>query len=239
MVNALSVIQVGIQHSLAFHVLTVLKVGRVPIEIDDGALVVGHSNRVDAAQIQQVETPHGIDVTNGVVSIKAETRTTVFKPDVLRHLERNTEFSVLHLYPSLIQHIFMIIHIGIGVRIFHSQFALLVEKLHPQFTVELGVQFTINIPNLALQSHHTHGMKCGRTLIGIQPIDSLQSDILFGECKPHGRVTQKQKRNILAFQWCRRRIITWIHLGHPDDVAKAQRASVTFPLIKHPHQSPT
>ena len=124
------------------------------------------------------------------------------------------------------------------IRILHSQLALLVIKLHPQFAVELGIQVAVKIIYLALQSHHTHGMKLHHTLSGIHSIDFLHSDILFWECKTQGGVAHEQERDVFVLQRCRGIVIAWIRLGHSDYVAKAQRVSVTIPLVKHSHQSP-
>ena len=172
MIDALCVIEVSIQHAaLAVNVLTVLEVGRVPIEIDVRPLVVGHDSRVGSAQVQQVVFAHGIDVSNRVVGIEAEARPADFHLDVLRHLECGIKSTVFHLYPSVIQHILMIVDIrGIG-GILHSHLSLLVEELQPQLSVEIGVEFSAWRQDLALQGHHAHGMELHRAVLSIYSVD--------------------------------------------------------------------
>ena len=102
MIDALGVIQVGVEHALAFHVGAVLKVGRVPIEADIGSLVIGQHGGVDTAQVEQIEATHGINVAASVVSIEAKTRAAIVESDVLWHLECRTEPTILHLNTTLV-----------------------------------------------------------------------------------------------------------------------------------------
>ena len=216
--------------------VAVLKVRRVPIEIDVGALVVGHGSRVIPTQVQQVEFAHGVDVSNRVVGIEAEAWSADFHLDVLRHLECGIKSTVFHLYPSVIQHILMIVDIrGIG-GILHSHLGLLVEELQPQLSVEIGVEFSVRRQDLSFNSHHTHGMKLHATCLSIHPIDSHQGDIILGYREAQSRVAQEQKRDVLAFHRCAYRVVSRIDFGHSHYVAKAHREAVSFPLVEHTHQ---
>ena len=141
------------------HGLAVFKLGRVPIELDGRAFVVGHHCRVDATQSETFELAHRIKVAVGIVGIETEECLVGARLDVLGHLEGNGEFSRAHGNLPMEKHILMVIHRLGRARTWHDDLRLLVEKPHPQIAVELAVDASVDAPDLSLQSHHAHGVE--------------------------------------------------------------------------------
>ena len=190
-VDTLGVVKVGIKHTLMFHKLTILEIGSVPVEGYIRAFVIGHHGRIGATQEKFIKLARGINTTDGIVCIEAETWRAFTRLDFLRHLEGNAELASFHTNLPLIEHILIIIHFPCAViSKLHHQFCFLVVEPYPQCAVESRIELSVDIPYFALQSHHAHGMKSefdGRACS--DSIDSRYSDVLLRQRKTQHRVT--------------------------------------------------
>ena len=197
MIDALSIIKVGMEHTLTVDILAVLKVGRVPIEVDGWPLVVDHRRRIDTAQSEVVELAHRINTANGIVGIQAETRRVGAHLDVLRHLERDCETSIGHGNPTTIEHILVeISRVVIIGAIKSPDFGLLVEKPDPQLAVELRIGAAIDVNDLTFHGDHAQGMKFYLIVSYVLPIDGSHHNFLLRHGKTDGRVAEKEETDV-------------------------------------------
>ena len=114
MIDTLGIIEVGIEHALPLHRLSINKVGSIPIKVNLRTFIIGYHSRVDASQCQIIELAHGIDATDRIVGIERETRLTRLGHDVFGDLERDREMAIGHANTPLIEHIFIAMDIPIA-----------------------------------------------------------------------------------------------------------------------------